>query len=236
MSADERTGSDAGTETDVEMDVQVVGYPDDTFDSGNWRPLANALGIQPEAAGDDFDWGERETVTSETPVLVFKTGDRVEMSSASEAQKVASRAEHIRFVTDTETDTKRKYRRYQAARRFRVAFMREMPDEVGGGLTKATNEYQHDGDSVCTVNTSLDRYERVLAHRDHRDTENPYETAGKRPAVRVNFDIGPLPESEATAVKDAVLQPAMRIIGRWDAIQKVRVKACSVTKTGDCFV
>ena len=184
---------------------------------------------------DGFDWGERETVTSETPVLVFKHGDRVEMSSASEAEKVASRAEHIRLVTDTETDTRRKYRHYEAARHFRTAFMREMPDEVDGGLTKSTAQYQHDGDCVCNVNASLDRYERVLAHRDVRETEDPYETAGKRPAARVNFDIGPLPEPEATAVKDAVLQPAMRIIGRWDAIQKVRVKTCSVTKTGDCF-
>jgi len=236
MSADERTGTDAGTETDVEMDVQAVGYPDDTFDSGLWVPLANALGIQPDASGEDFDWGERETVTSETPVLVFQNGDRVEMSKESEAQQVASRAETIRLVTDTETNTTKKHYRHDAARCFRDAFMDAMPDEVGAGLSKTTRQYQHDGDCVCGVTASLDRYERVLAHRHDRDSEHPYETDTKRPAVRVNFDIGPLPEAEAHAVKDAVLQPAMRIVGRWDGIEKVRVKQCSVTKTGDCFL
>ena len=163
-------------------------------------------------------------------------GDRVEMSNESEAEQVAARAANCTLSIDEDEDSISKFSRYQASKALRRRLLAAMPDDPGMGLQRQKYRYHFEGDTVCKVTTSLDSYEQVLAHRDERTDEHLYEDGDKRPAVRVNFNIGPLPEAEANAVKDALLQPAMTTIGRWSAIEKVRVKECAVTKTGDCFL
>jgi len=113
----------------------------------------------------------------------------------------------------------------------------ELPDTLSGGLVWDGGDPYVNGDDVpmVTFDHAGLKERKLLAHRTVRSPNHRYESAVRRFSLQYTVSMGPAVPELIEAWSDEVVGKLTTLLGRLDAIEKVRITSCKVSREGDCF-